>query len=421
MSYQEYNELKMGGNSMKLITGGILAPKGFKASGEYVGIKKKKKDLSLIYSETPCEYAGAFTQNVVKAAPVLWDKLLLEKGNKVKAVITNSGNANAATGEQGMKDAQKMAEVTAKHLGIQKEEVLVCSTGVIGVKLPMDVIKKGIGIVAKKLDSTIEAANDAAEGILTTDTCSKTIAIEETIDDVIIKIGAMGKGSGMIHPNMATMLGYITTDVNITKPMLQKALKTCIDTTFNMITVDGDSSTNDSVIVLANGEAGNPIIDQEGEAYDKFCNALYEACKYLAIAIVRDGEGATKLLETHIEGVRSFEEGKLLAKSVLTSSLVKTAFFGEDANWGRILTAMGYAGVDFDIEKVSITLESMYGTINMFVDGAPIKFNEVKAKKVLQEKEIKICITMGEGNESVTAWGCDLSYDYVKINGEYRS
>lgn len=406
---------------MKLITGGIIAPKGFKASGTHAGIKKQKKDLALIYSEVPCEYAGVFTQNVVKAAPVLWDKSLLEKGNKIRAVITNSGNANAATGEKGMKDAEKMAEVTAKALGLQKEEVLVCSTGVIGVNLPMDVVKKGISVVAKELDNTAEAAGNAAEAILTTDTCTKTIAVEETIDDVIIKIGAMGKGSGMIQPNMATMLGYITTDVNITQPMLQKALKKCIDTTFNMITVDGDCSTNDTVIVLANGQAENPVIDQEGEAYDKFCNALYEVCKYLAIAIVRDGEGATKLLEVQIDGVKNFSEGKLLAKSILNSSLVKTAFFGEDANWGRILTAMGYAGVDFDVAKVNIKLESSYGTINMFTNGKPIKFNEVKAKKVLEEKEIKIAVTMGEGSESVTAWGCDLSYDYVKINGEYRS
>lgn len=406
---------------MKLIQGGITAAKGFKAAGEYIGIKNKKKDLAIVYSQTPCVYAGAFTQNVVKAAPVIWDQEILEKGNKVHAIVVNSGNANAATGHKGLEDTKEMAKTTADAFGIQKEEVLVCSTGVIGVELPMGVIKEGISKVAPTVALGLEAANHAAEAIMTTDTVSKTIAVEQNIGSVKVTIGGMGKGSGMIHPNMATMLGFITTDVNITQEMLQKALKKAIDTTFNMITVDGDTSTNDTVLLLANGEAGNPIIDCEGEAFDQFFEGIYEVCKYIAISIVRDGEGATKLLEVSLSGAANFESGKALAKSILTSSLVKTAFFGEDANWGRIFCAMGYSGVNFDPHQVNIAIESIAGHVKMLKQGLPVRFSEEKAKEVLQEQEIKIIVAMQEGSEAVTAWGCDLSYDYVKINGDYRS
>lgn len=406
---------------MKLIQGGITAAKGFKAAGEYIGIKAKRKDLALVYSEKECVYAGAFTQNIVKAAPVIWDQQILQKGQKVRAIVVNSGNANAATGEKGVKDTLEMAATTGEAFGLEKEEVLVCSTGVIGVELPMDIVKTGIKNTALKISETLESADNAAEAILTTDTAIKTIAVEENIAGTAVHLGGMGKGSGMIHPNMATMLAFITTDANITQVMLQKALKKAIDTTFNMITVDGDSSTNDSVIVLANGLAGNTLIDSEGEAYDKFFESLYEVCKYIAISIVKDGEGATKLLEANLTGVASFESGKALAKSILTSSLVKTAFFGEDANWGRIFCAMGYAGVDFNPDQVDIAIESIAGYVSLLKEGLPVKFSEVKAKEVLQENEIKILVTMKEGKESVTAWGCDLSYDYVKINGDYRS
>lgn len=406
---------------MQLINKGILAAKGFKAAGEHVGIKKQKKDMAMIYSEVPCTYAGAFTQNIVKAAPVIWDQKVLLAGGKVRAVVVNSGNANAVTGAKGHEDTENMAMTTATALGLQKEEVLVCSTGVIGVPLPMDKITDGIGFVAGHLEDTPLAAVHTAEAILTTDTFSKDIAIEETIGAYKVNVGAMGKGSGMIHPNMATMLAFVATDVNISKEMLQKALNKCVNLSFNMITVDGDTSTNDSVIVLANGMAGNPCIDTEGEAFDKFSNMLFEALKYVAISIVKDGEGATKLLEVEIQSAKNFESGKLLAKSILTSSLVKTAFFGEDANWGRILAAMGYAGTYFDAEKVTLNLESTGGKITLFKEGIPLKFNENKAKKILEEEEIKILVHMGEGEASVTAWGCDLSYDYVKINGEYRS
>lgn len=406
---------------MKLTQKGILCAEGFKAAGEFIGIKKQKKDMAILYSEKPCVYAGAFTQNVVKAAPVLWDEKILKQGDAVQAVVINSGNANAVTGGIGEADTEKMACLVAEALKLKKEEVLVCSTGVIGVPLPMDKIEEGIGFVCSKLETTKEAAQNAATAILTTDTFMKEIAVEGQLGKYTFHIGAMGKGSGMIHPNMATMLAFVTTDVCISKQMLQKALIHCVNTTFNMITVDGDTSTNDSVVVLANGACGNPEIVEEGEAFDLFCNHLYEVLKYVAISIVKDGEGATKLLEVEMQQVASFEKGKCLAKSILTSNLVKTAFFGEDANWGRILAAMGYAGVSFDPSKVTLVLESSMGQLTMFKKGMPVKFSEKKAKLILGEAEIRMLVDMDEGNQVVTAWGCDLSYDYVKINGEYRS
>ncbi|MGL4737367.1 MAG: bifunctional ornithine acetyltransferase/N-acetylglutamate synthase [Cellulosilyticaceae bacterium] len=406
---------------MMLNRDGIVAPLGFQAAGAHVGIKKQKKDMAIIYSEMPCVYAGAFTQNIVKAAPVVWDQEVLAAGGKVKAVVVNSGNANAVTGPQGYEDTKMMASVCAEQFGISKEEVIVSSTGVIGVPLPMAVINDGIGYVASLIGADRASGHMAAEAIMTTDTFVKEIALEECIGGTQIKLGAIGKGSGMIHPNMATMLAFITTDINITQPMLQKAVSQCINTTFNMITVDGDTSTNDSVIVLANGMANNPLIEAEGEDYSKFCNMLFEALKYVAISIVKDGEGATKLLEVQLCGVSDFNKGKAIAKSILTSSLVKTAFFGEDANWGRILAAMGYSGEQFDVSLVALDLESSAGCVHMFKEGMPLKFSEEKAKRVLQENEITIRVCMNEGTEDVVAWGCDLSYDYVKINGEYRS
>lgn len=406
---------------MKLIQGGITAAKGYKATGKHIGIKAKRKDFAIVYSETPCVYAGAFTQNVVKAAPVHWNKAILETGQMVHAIAINSGNANAATGLQGEKDAADTASEVAEALMLNQKEVLVCSTGVIGVTLPMDTIKKGIPMVVEALSDTFQEGEAAAEAIMTTDTVKKTIAIQEEIDHTVVTVGGMGKGSGMIHPNMATLLGFITTDVAITQEMLQKALGRAINTSFNMITVDGDTSTNDSVIVLANGKAGNTLIDSEGPAFDAFYNALYEVCKYLALSIVRDGEGATKLLEVKLSGAKNFEEGKCLAKSILTSNLVKTAFFGEDANWGRIFCAMGYSGVTFDPNKVDLMIESNGGILQMLKSGLPVTFSEEKAKKILEEKEITILVQMNEGDAKVTAWGCDLSYDYVKINGDYRS
>lgn len=406
---------------MKLIQGGITAAKGFKAAGKHIGIKGKRKDFALVYSEKPCTVAGAYTQNVVKAAPVHWNKEISNQDHTVHAIAVNSGNANAATGLQGEKDVLETAKKVADELGIETKEVLVCSTGVIGVTLPMDIIKAGIPEVASELQDTLEAGEDAAEAILTTDTVKKTIAIEVEIEGTKVTIGGMGKGSGMIHPNMATLLGFITTDANISKEMLQKALSKAIEASFNMITVDGDTSTNDTVLVLANGQSGAKCIDQEGEAFETFYACLYEVCKYLAVSIVRDGEGATKLLEVNLKGARNKKEGKCVAKSILTSNLVKTAFFGEDANWGRIFCAMGYSGVDFDPNQVDIAIESGAGKVMLLEKGVPVHFSEEKAKRVLEEAEINVLIQMGEGDSSVTAWGCDLSYDYVKINGDYRS
>lgn len=406
---------------MKLVKGGITAAQGFQASGAHIGIKATKKDLAVIYSEKACTLAGAFTQNVVKAAPVHWNKAILQGGQKVHAIVINSGNANAATGLQGEEDTKVTAQLLADYLQIKEKEVLVCSTGVIGVNLPMEIMRVGVPQVASQLTGGFNAGEMAAEAIMTTDTVKKTIAIEEEINGVKVTVGGMGKGSGMIHPNLATLLGFITTDANISREMLQMALSKAIETSFNMITVDGDTSTNDTVLVLANGKAGGPEIDKEGEAFDKFYACLYEVCKYLAVAMVRDGEGANKLIEVNLSGARNFEEGKCIAKSVLTSNLVKTAFFGEDANWGRILCAMGYSGVSFDPSQVAITLESSGGSVAMLKEGLPISFSESKAKAVLQEAEINVNIQMGEGSTHVTAWGCDLSYDYVKINGDYRS
>lgn len=406
---------------MKLNINGIIAPKGFSAAGAHVGVKKQRKDMAVLYSEKPCTYAGAFTQNIVKAAPVVWDQEILRLGSKVHGVVINSGNANAVTGPKGYEDTMQMAKTCAQSLGVNQEEILVCSTGVIGVPLPMDKIEKGIQDVCGMLKDDYQSGHNAAEAILTTDTFVKEIAVEDTIEGYDITIGAIGKGSGMIHPNMATMLAFVVTDINITQPMLQKAVSKCINTTFNMITVDGDTSTNDSVIVLANGMAGNKLIAEEGEAFEKFCDMLYESLKYVALSIVKDGEGATKLLEVEINGVEDFEKGKKIAKSILTSSLVKTAFFGEDANWGRILAAMGYSGELFDVNKVTLYIESCAGRVCLFKEGVPLKFKEEKAKKVLEETDIFIKVYMNEGSQSVTAWGCDLSYDYVKINGEYRS
>ncbi len=390
-------------------------------AGEHIGIKKSNKDLAIIYSETPCIYAGAFTLNEVKAAPVLWDEKILQQSKMVHGVVVNSGNANAVTGTQGMENTQTMASLSAKAVGKSANEMLVCSTGVIGVQLPMDKICEGISLVASKLDDSPQSSNNVAEAILTTDTCIKEIAFCEEIGGQTINVGAIGKGSGMIHPNMATMLAFVTTDAKITQPMLQKALSKCINTTFNMITVDGDTSTNDSVIILANGQAQNLIIDKEDENFSKFCEILEAALKHIAIVIVQDGEGATKLLEVQMSNVLNFERGKSLAKSILTSSLVKTAFFGEDANWGRILAAMGYAGVPLNSENISLTLKSKSGSILMFEKGIPVHFDEDFALTILKEKEIQIIVDMAEGTEIVRAWGCDLSYDYVKINGEYRS
>ncbi len=407
---------------MKIIDGGVTAPKGFKATGNAVGIKKGVKDLALISSDVPAVCAGAFTTNVVKATSVLRNiEIVKNKKNKISGVAVNSGNANACTGELGVQGNLQMAEKFVELLNVPADTVLTASTGVIGATFPIDTIKKGIDNTFSMLGYDREDAHVAAQAIMTTDTYSKEVAVEIEVGGKIVKIGGMAKGSGMIHPNMATMLGFITTDINITQELLDKALMVTIPKTFNMVSVDGDTSTNDTVIVLANGMAGNDIIDTENEDYKVFADALYYINEKLAKELVRDGEGATKFIEINVDGAKTEEDAKIIAKSVVTSSLVKAAMFGEDANWGRVLCAMGYSGIDFDTTKVDIVYRSEKGTIDLMTKGTPIVFDEDKAKEILKEKEIYVDIKIAEGGAKATAWGCDLSYDYVKINGDYRS
>lgn len=401
--------------------GGITSPKGFAAAGQWIGIKEQAKDLAILVSETPAAAAGVFTTNVVKAAPVIWSQQIVSARHKVRAVVVNSGNANACTGASGMEHTTLMAKTAAEVLGIAEEEVLVASTGVIGVPLPINLVCEGIRYTGKNLTSGEQADTDAAAAIRTTDTFSKTVAVRVKFSHGFATIAGMAKGSGMIHPNMATMLSFVTTDAKIAEPLLQQALQTSVMDSYNMISVDGDTSTNDSVFVLANGLADMPFIDAVNEDYQLFYEALHYVNTYLAQQIIRDGEGATKLLTIQVSEARTKEDARKLAKSIITSSLVKAAFFGEDANWGRVLAAMGYSGAQFNVNQVQMSFRSQTGTIDLMQDGEPLPFDEVLAKQILQEREIEVLIRLGEGDGKATAWGCDLSYEYVKINGSYRS
>ena len=407
---------------MKQIQGGVTAAKGFEAAGVEAAIKyQNRKDMALIVSKAPCTVAGTFTSNVVKAAPVLWDKQIVEHSAFAQAVVVNSGIANACTGKQGLDCCEAEAKCAGELLGVPTDAVLVASTGVIGMQIPVDKITAGIEkLVAAKAD-TLEAGSDAAHAIMTTDTISKEIAIETQIGGKTVTLGGMCKGSGMIHPNMCTMLGFVTTDVKISKEMLQKCVSADVVDSFNMISVDGDTSTNDTLLVLANGMAGNEEITAEGEDYDNFCKALHEITTFLAKKMAGDGEGATALFETKVINAVSKEDARTLAKSVICSSLTKAAIFGHDANWGRILCAIGYAEADFDIDKVAVDLESEFGVVPVCRNGAGVPFSEEKAAKVLSSDEIHINIDLGIGDVTAKAWGCDLTYDYVKINGDYRS
>ncbi len=404
---------------MKVIKGNINSVKGFKSYGSAVGLKKRKKDMAIILSDVMCNSAGCFTTNVVKAAPVYWDMENVSKD--IKGIVINSGNANACTGEQGLKDTEEMASILGSLAGVEKENILVCSTGVIGVNLPMEKVREGIKSTFKGLDSSFEAGLSSAEAIMTTDTYSKSVAVEVELDGKVVRIGAMAKGSGMINPNMATMLCFITTDCAISKKMLSKALKDCVKDTFNMISVDGDMSTNDTVLCLANGLAENEEIVEENESYNKFKDALFFVNKTLAIACADDGEGATKLIEANVKGAKTEDDAKKIALSVVSSSLLKAAMFGEDANWGRVLCAMGYSGAKFDPMQVSINFRSENGVISLMEKGSPIVFDEELASKVLSAHNIYIDMVLSDGDFEATAWGCDLTYDYVKINGDYRS
>ncbi|MBR2635235.1 MAG: bifunctional glutamate N-acetyltransferase/amino-acid acetyltransferase ArgJ [Clostridia bacterium] len=404
---------------MKTVSGGVCAAKGFKAAGIHCGIRKNrtKKDLSLIYSEAPCCAAAVYTQNLVKGAPLLVTKDHIARG-PVRAVICNSGNANTCNAN-GVEVAEAMCALAAQRLNVLPQEVLVASTGVIGQPLNLDPIREGIAPLVGALST--DGSDDAAEGIMTTDLKKKQIAVEFEIGGKICHIGGIAKGSGMIHPNMATMLVFITTDAAITGEMLQKALSTDIQNTFNMISVDGDTSTNDTVTVLANGLAENPVISEEGEDFNAFMKALNTVNVYLCRAIAADGEGATKLLECSVTGAKDEKAAKIVAKSVICSSLFKAAMFGADANWGRVLCAIGYSGAEVDISRVSVSFESCQGSVCVCQNGAGVPFSEEEAKKILLENEITIAVGLGDGEAAASAWGCDLTYDYVKINGDYRT
>jgi glutamate N-acetyltransferase/amino-acid N-acetyltransferase len=406
---------------MKIIDGGITAAKGYKVGSVHSGVKKKNLDLTLLVSETEATFSATFTTNIVKAAPVIWDEKIFATQEKVKALVINSGNANACTGLQGERDTQLMAQQVAKKIQSEDNKVLVCSTGVIGQTLPMEKIITGISSCFNDLNSGKEAANKAANAILTTDTFTKEIAVEIELNGKTIVIGGMAKGSGMIHPNMATMLSFITTDANISKVLLTKLLKESVEESYNMISVDGDTSTNDTVIVFANGSSGSDEIVENSEEMEKFFEALKYVNRELAKKIVSDGEGATKFIELTVLGAPTVEDARLMARSAVSSNLVKTAFFGSDANWGRLLCAMGYSKANFDPTGITVTYTSVAGLIVVLQDGEPLEFDEKLAKKILKEKVINVRIVVGDEEGEATAWGCDLSYDYVKINGDYRT
>lgn len=404
------------------INGGVTAPKGFLASGLNAGIKNQtKKDMAMVFSSTPCAAAGVFTTNLVKAAPVKWDKEIVTTSPYVQAVVVNSGIANACTGAEGLGYCADTAAEAAAALNIPKTAVLVASTGVIGKQLPIDKIKYGVTALSKVLGSSREDAKLAAEAIMTTDTKSKEVACTLELDGKQVTVAGMCKGSGMIHPNMCTMLCFVTTDAAISHELLQKALSEDVVDTFNMISVDGDTSTNDTVLVMANGQAENTPITKEGEDYKTFCEALHFIMLELSKKIAGDGEGCTCLFETTVIGAKDKNQARTIAKSVVCSSLTKAAVFGHDANWGRILCAMGYSGAQFDPEVVDIWLESKAGTIKIVENGIATDYSEETATKILSEEEVIAKMDIKEGNETATAFGCDLTYEYVKINGDYRS
>lgn len=375
----------------------------------------------MVYSKTPCRAAGVFTTNVVKAAPVLWDKEVVESEWEAQAIVVNSGIANACTGKLGYEYCRETAGAAADALEISPQSVLICSTGVIGMQLPMEKMTEGVRMLAKAIKPGEEAGTDAAKAIMTTDTRNKQVAVKVMIGGKEVTIGGMCKGSGMIHPNMCTMLAFVTTDVNISKKLLQEALSADVQDTFNMVSVDGDTSTNDTLLVLANGQAGNPEITEKGADYDTFVEALHYVNETLAKKIAGDGEGATALFEVKVIHADNKEDAKTLAKSVITSSLTKAALFGHDANWGRILCALGYSGAKFDPEAIELYLESSAGKILIFKDGMAADYSEEEATRILSCSEVTALVDMKMGEAEATAWGCDLTYDYVKINADYRS
>lgn len=407
---------------MRIINGGVASAKGFETSSVEANIKyKNRKDMSLIYSQAPCKMAGTFTKNVVKASCVLWDKELNESGTDIHAVVINSGIANACTGKQGYDYCMQTAEAVAKVLPVKYHEVLVASTGVIGMQLPIDKITNGVNALASSKEHSLEASVQSAKAIMTTDTKPKHIAVEVEIGGKLVTIGGMCKGSGMIHPNMCTMLSFITTDVAISKELLQEALSTDILDTYNMISVDGDTSTNDTVLLLANGLAENPTITEKNQDYYTFLEALHYINEEFAKKIAGDGEGATALVQAKVVNAKSKEDARTIAKSIICSSLTKCAIFGHDANWGRILCAMGYSGVQFDPNRVEVSIADDVKTILIFKDGSAVDYSEAEATEVLSKPVVNIVTDIKMGESSAIAYGCDLSYDYVKINADYRS
>ena len=408
---------------MERISGGVTLPIGFSAASHAAGIKYQgRTDMAMLYSEKLCNVAGTFTTNVFKAAPVIWDMDIVYNKTTAQAVVVNSGIANACTGEEGLLACSETAKAAASALGIDEKDVLIGSTGVIGMQMPVDKLCAGASALAAKLSSSIEAGNEAARAIMTTDTHEKEVAFGFEIDGKEVHIGGMSKGSGMIHPNMCTMLGYITTDVAIEQPLLQKALKSIVVDTFNMISVDGDTSTNDTLLVFANGMAMNsPITSEDSPEYEIFYKALYEVCLHLAKEMAADGEGATKLIESIVLEADTKDNARILAKSVVCSSLTKAAMYGCDANWGRELCALGYSGVQFDPSKVEMYFEAEGKKMLIFTKGRGTDYSEEEASELLSKNHVKIISIMHMGNENATAFGCDLTYDYVKINADYRS
>ena len=407
---------------MKVIEGGVTAAAGFLSASTAAEIKyKNRQDMAMIYSETPCKAAGTFTTNIVKAAPVKWDQNVVKNSPFAQAVVINAGIANACTGAEGYGYCKATADVAAEVLKIPADAVLVASTGVIGMQLPMDRITAGVKAMAPKLEGGTGGGTGAAQAIMTTDTKKKEVAVQVELGGKTVTIGGMCKGSGMIHPNMCTMLAFVTTDAAISKELLQEALSEDIQDTYNMISVDGDTSTNDTVLLLANGMAGNPEITEKNEDYETFKKALNYVNETLAKKMAGDGEGCTALFEVTIVGAESKEQAKILAKSVITSSLTKAAIFGHDANWGRILCAMGYSGAIFDPEKVDLFFQSAAGKMQIIENGVAVDYSEEQATKILSEPEVTAIADVKMGDATASAWGCDLTFDYVKINADYRS
>ncbi|MFQ9871529.1 MAG: bifunctional glutamate N-acetyltransferase/amino-acid acetyltransferase ArgJ [Oscillospiraceae bacterium] len=407
---------------MKQIPGGVTAAKGFQAASTAAKIKyQNRQDMALLYSEAPCALAGVFTTNLVKAAPVQWDKAVLDSKAPVHAVVINSGIANACTGEEGISSCRSTAQAAARALQIPAESVLVASTGVIGMQLPTQKLMDGVAAMAPALGGELSAGEAASKAIMTTDTKNKEFAVQLVLDGKPVTIGGMCKGSGMIHPNMCTMLSFITTDAAISQELLLAALREDVQDTYNMISVDGDTSTNDTVLLLANGQAQNTPITCKNEAYAAFCQALHAVNEELAKKIAGDGEGCTALFEVTVTGARDKQEARTVSKAVITSNLTKAAIFGHDANWGRILCAMGYSGAQFDPEKVQLAFKSAAGSITILKNGTALDFSEEIAKEILSQPHVTVLADLGQGDAQATAWGCDLTFDYVKINADYRS